>query len=180
MAGQSACTSKKVVWFVISALVTFSAISLGSCSSPESEESGSSTGNKKINPIEASRTVEGDSFSINLTRLNETRHHVEQLDAWTAFSEDGLFGEGPTGPCPISWVGLWIICTQTISFEVEILRPTGQLVEAFEIENCAAGSYSCDLDPKGVLGGVEAIYIYRIQYQGNAFPEHRIRVLGPN
>jgi hypothetical protein len=125
-------------------------------------------------------TVEGDSFSITLTWLNENRPHVVQLDAYTAFSEDGLFGEGPSGPCPISWAAMWITCTQPVSFEVDILSPTGQLVETFEIEDCAAGSYSFELDPKGVSGGVGEIYTIRFKYLGITFPDHRIRILGYN
>ena len=179
MTSQPAGTSKKVVWFFIYAVVMLSAISLGSCSTSESEKSSRRSVNQKNIPLVATRTVEGDSFSITLTWLNENRHPVVQLDAYTAFSEDGLFGEGPAGPCPISWAAMWITCTQPISFEVDILSPTGQLVETLEIEDCAAGSYSYELDPKGVSGGVETIYIIRIKYLGFVFPDRRIKILGP-
>jgi len=178
MTSQPATTSGKFFWFFIYAVVALSAISLGSCSKSESEESSRRTVSQKKIPLVATRTVEGDSFSITLTWLNENRPHVVQLEAYTAFSKDGLFGEGPAGPCPISWAAMWITCTQPVSFEVDILSPTGQLVETLEIEDCAAGSYSYELDPKGVSGGVGAIYTIRFKYQGITFPDRRIRILG--
>ena len=116
-------------------------------------------------------------LSITLTWLNENRDHVPQLDAYTTFSEDGLFGEGPAGPCPISWAAMWITCTQPVSFEVDILSPTGQLIETLEIEDCAAGSFTYELEPKGASVGVGEIYTIRFKYLGVTFPGCRIRLL---
>lgn len=177
MTSQPATTSGKFFWFFIYAVVALSAISLGSCSTSESEESSRRAASQKKIPLVPTRTVEGDSFSITLTWLNENRDHVPQLVAFTTFSEDGLFGEGPAGPCPISWAAMWITCTQSISFEVDILGPTGHLVETLEIEDCAAGSYSYELKPKGASVGVGEIYTIRFKYLGVTFPDRRIRFL---
>lgn len=117
-------------------------------------------------------TLPGDTLALILTPISSVDHPVEHLDTLSESSPDSLLLTGPTHPSPISWVGLWVTCRDTVSFGVEVVGWDGQLVDTFNVDSCPTGYYSFEL--KRWRGDREERYLLRLIYDGQTLVEKKV------
>ncbi len=160
-------------------MAVIAALALGTmnCSEAENPDSQTQKGSSSPSRLESKwlyKSAEGESSTFQLFRLNdELQKKKSELYPYSFCSPDSNLWIGGKRPSPISWISTWFICSQVVSFEVELIGLNGEIIERFKFHDCDPACYEMGWDDNDNLK--PGVYTFRIFYQGRKTAEFRLK-----
>jgi hypothetical protein len=136
----------------------------------------STVGNEAISPVDRySRVEKSGSLTLNLETLRTKPFEVfDEVAQFFSPSLDSLFWYGPTGPNPLSWANMNVVCRSKLDFGVRVEDESGQKIGEFRFVGIEPEFYRLRFEKPITLPS--GIYTLQVSYDGSVVGESRFAV----